>query len=266
MRQSLYSVLLLLFLVACYKVPISGRKQMNLLSESNVMAMSEEAYQNFKTENRKKLLSPDHAKSKKIQKIGDRVAEGAEEYLKANDHEKRVEGFEWEFRVVDESTVNAFCMPGGKVVFYTGIMDVAENKDAMLAAVMGHEVAHAIARHGNERMSQQIAIRVGASSLSMATQQQPELTREILLQSYGIGSTLGALSYSRKHESEADKMGLVFMAKAGYDPKMAVEFWKKMSEQGGEQPPEFLSTHPAHDTRIQELKDFLPKAEKFYKP
>lgn len=265
MRQSLYSVLLLLFLIACYKVPISGRKQMNLLSESNVQSMSEDAFQDFKKENRDKLLPEGHPKSKQIQKIGDAIAEGAETYLKANNHGDRVEGFEWEFRVVDAPTVNAFCMPGGKVVFYTGIMDVAKNEDGLIATVMGHEVAHAIARHGNERMSQQLAIRLGASTLSVATQQQPELTREILLQSYGVGSTLGALNYSRKHESEADKMGLVFMAKAGYDPEKAVAFWKRMSEQGGEQPPEFLSTHPAHETRIQELKDFMPKAEKFYK-
>lgn len=238
---------------------------MNLLSEQEVMSMSLEAYNDFLKKNDDKLLPKDHPKSKMIDEMGQRIAEGAKEYLVQNDFEERIEGFEWEFRVVDEGTANAFCMPGGKVVFYTGIMEVADNQEGLIATVMGHEIAHAIGRHGNERMSQQFTIQLGAATLGAATRQQSELTRQILLQSYGIGSQLGALKYSRKHESEADKMGLVFMAKAGYNPENAVEFWERMSERSGESPPEFISTHPAHETRIQELKNFMPKAKKFYK-
>lgn len=265
MTRSISSIFLILFLIACTKVPISKRKQMNLLSESRMMSMSEEAYGDFLKKNKSKVLPKEHPKSEQIQEIGDRIAKGAKEYLVQNNYEDRIDGFDWQFRVVKSKTANAFCMPGGRVVFYTGIMDVAQNQDALIAVVMGHEIAHAIARHGNERMSQQLMIQTGATTLSVATREQPQVTRDILLQSYGVGTKLGSLKYSRKHESEADKMGLVFMAKAGYDPEKAVEFWQKMSEQGGEQPPEFISTHPNHDSRIQTLKDFMPKAKKFYK-
>ncbi len=238
---------------------------MNLLSEDRMMKMGAQGYQDFLKKNKKKVLPKDHKRTKLVRKVGKKIADGAREYLVQNNHKDRIEGFDWSFNVVGSKQANAFCMPGGKVVFYTGIMDIAENREELIAVVMGHEVAHAIARHGNERMSQQLMIRTGATTLSVATREQPEVTRDILMQAYGVSSQLGSLKYSRKHESEADKMGLVFMAKAGYDPRKAVEFWKKMQEEGGEQPPEFLSTHPNHDTRIQELKDFMPKVMKFYK-
>ncbi len=237
---------------------------MNLLSEEKMMAMSKRSYASFLKEKKEKLLPKGHPKTQQVQRIGKNIAKGAKEYLVNNGHKDRIEGFDWQFRVVKSDKANAFCMPGGRVVFYTGIMEIADNKDELIAVVMGHEVAHAIARHGNERMSQQLAIRMGASTLSVATKQQPELTQEILMQAYGVGSKLGALKYSRKHESEADKMGLVFMAKAGYDPQKAVKFWKRMSRQSSGQPPEFLSTHPNHDTRIQQLEKFMPKAMKYH--
>ena len=237
---------------------------MNLLSDEKMMSMSERSYASFLKEKHEKLLPKDHSKSKQIQRIGKRIAEGAREYLEKNGHEERIEGFDWQFRVLKSDKANAFCMPGGRVVFYTGIMNVARYRDELIAVVMGHEVAHAVARHGNERMSQQLAIRMGASTLSVATSQQPDLTREVLMQAYGVGSRLGALKYSRKHESEADKMGLVFMAEAGYDPRSAVKFWKKMSRQSSGTPPEFLSTHPNHDSRIQDLEGFMPKAMDHY--
>lgn len=265
MSRILSTFFLTLLLLGCYKVPISKRKQMNLLSEDRMMSMGGEAYDDYLKKNKGKLLPESHPKSKKLKKVGERIAEGAKEYLVQNNYEDRIKGFEWRFRVVESKTANAFCMPGGRVVFYTGIMDVADNEEEMMAVVMGHEVAHAIARHGNERMSQQLMVQTGAGTLSVATQEQPQTTRKILLQAYGVGSKLGSLKYSRKHESEADKMGLVFMAKAGYDPENAVEFWKKMSERTEGEPPQFLSTHPNHDSRISELKEFMPKAKKFYK-
>jgi predicted Zn-dependent protease len=167
--------------------------------------------------------------------------------------------------VVNDNTVNAWCMPGGKVVVYTGILPVTQN-DAGLAVVMGHEIAHAIARHGNERMSQAMAAQFGSMTLEVLTAQNPGAARDIFLQSVGMGSALGMLAYSRKHETEADKMGLVFMAMAGYDPREAPKFWQRMSQGGGQAPPELLSTHPSDETRMRDLENYMPEALKYYKP
>jgi predicted Zn-dependent protease len=156
-------------------------------------------------------------------------------------------------------------MPGGKVVVYTGLLPVTQD-EASLAVVMGHEIAHAVARHGNERMSQQMAIQLGGTALSIALQNKSQQAQNIFLQSYGIGSQLGVLKYSRTHETEADKMGLVFAAMAGYDPNSAIGFWERMAAaSGGQKPPELLSTHPSDETRINDLKAFMPEAMKYYK-
>jgi predicted Zn-dependent protease len=182
-----------------------------------------------------------------------------------NDHgmSQRISGYQWEFNAVDENTVNAWCMPGGKVVVYTGLLPVTQD-EASLAIVMGHEIAHAIARHGNERMSQGLIVQAGGAALQVALSQKPQETQNLFLQSYGVTSQLGMLKYSRTHESEADKMGLVFAAMAGYDPNVAVTFWERMAAQGGAKPPELLSTHPSDETRIKDIKDFLPEALKYY--
>ena len=156
-------------------------------------------------------------------------------------------------------------MPGGKVVFYTGILPYTKD-EAGLAVVMGHEIAHAIARHGNERMSQSMLVELGGTTLSALTAEQSKTAQSLFLSAYGVGSTLGTLAYSRKHESEADKMGLVFMAMAGYDPREAPEFWKRMAKSGGQKPPEFLSTHPSDQTRINDLNNYMPKALSYYNP
>lgn len=178
---------------------------------------------------------------------------------------KRVEGFKWEFNLVDDNAVNAWCMPGGKVVFYTGILPITKTEKG-LAVVMGHEVAHAIARHGNERMSQGLATQLGGVALGVALSNKPQQTQQIFNQAYGVGSTLGTLKFSRKHESEADKMGAIFMALAGYNPQESVELWRRMkASSGGAAPPEFMSTHPSHDTRIKDLQAYMPKALKYYR-
>jgi predicted Zn-dependent protease len=165
----------------------------------------------------------------------------------------------------DEPTINAWCMPGGKVVVYTGILPVTQD-DPSLAVVMGHEIAHAIARHGNQRMSQALLANFGISVLATAMGQNPTLTQQLFLQSVGIGTQLGMLKFSRNHETEADKMGLIFAAMAGYNPEAAIGFWKRMAAQGGQKPPEFLSTHPSDETRIRDLQLFMPEAKKYYKP
>ncbi len=200
-----------------------------------------------------------------IHNVGMKIAAAVEEYLAEHGQSKRAEGFEWEFNLVDDPTVNAWCMPGGKVVFYTGILPVCQDEKG-LAVVMGHEIAHAIARHGNERMSQQLAIQAGGVTLAAMLSEKPAAAQNLFLTSYGIGSQLGSLSFSRQHESESDQLGLVFMAMAGFNPEEAPLFWERMSANGEAQPPEFMSTHPNHDTRISDLNAFMPEAMKYYTP
>lgn len=262
MRTYLSLLLLALFVVACSKVPITGRRQLHMLPESQLMSMSLTQYQTFLTDN--KTLDNGAVQTRQVREVGNKIAKAAEKYLEDNGQSKRVKGFEWEFNVVDDPTVNAWCMPGGKVVFYTGILPITKDANG-IAVVMGHEIAHAIARHGNERMSQALAVQAGGIGLSVALQEKPELAQGLLLQSYGVGSQLGMLKFSRTHESEADKMGLVFMAMAGYDPQGAPKFWERMSANGGQKPPEFLSTHPSDETRIKDLQEFMPEALKYYK-
>ncbi|MBL7964185.1 MAG: M48 family metallopeptidase [Flavobacteriales bacterium] len=248
---------------ACTRVPVTGRKQLNLLPESELLGMSMTAYQEFLQQ--QPPLPASDPRVVQVRRVGERIRQAATDYLHHHHQSKRVEGFEWAFNVVDDATVNAWCMPGGKVVFYTGILPITKD-DAGLAVVMGHEVAHAIARHGNERMSQGMAIQGAGMTLDVLMGQNPGLARDIFLQSYGIGSQLGMLAYSRKHESEADKMGLIFMAAAGYDPREAPKFWERMAALGGGKPPEILSTHPGDETRMRDLEAFMPEALKYYKP
>ncbi len=262
--QKIATFLLVVILVACAKVPISNRKQLNLLPESDMIAMSLTAYSDFLNENNP--LPIGNGKARMVKSVGEKISIATEKYLNDNGQSKRIEGFEWEFNLVEDPAVNAWCMPGGKVVVYTGIMDVTQD-EAGLAVVMGHEIAHAIARHGNERMSQQIMIQTGGATLGVLTEEKPQLTRELFALSYGLASGLGSLKFSRQHETEADKMGLVFMAMAGFDPREAPKFWERMAAaSGGAEPPEFLSTHPNHDTRVHDLEDYMEEALKYYKP
>lgn len=252
------------FIVSCAKVPISGRRQLNLLPESEMMAMSFTAYKEFLDTNN--VLPASDSKVVMVRGIGNKIKNSVEKYLADNGESKRVEGFAWEFNVVQDNTVNAWCMPGGKVVVYTGILPVTQDETS-LAVVMGHEIAHAVARHGNERMSQGLALQLGGIALSVAMSEKPAITQNIFLQSYGIGSQLGILAYGRNHETEADKLGLIFMAMAGYNPEASIGFWERMSaSSGGQAPPEILSTHPSDATRIATLKEFMPQALKYYKP
>jgi predicted Zn-dependent protease len=263
MKQVFIPIILSIFLLGCSKVPITGRTQLNLLPESEMIGMSLTAYDDFLQEN--PPISDNSENATMIKDMGARISQSVEKYMKDEGLESRISGFQWEFNVVDDPTVNAWCMPGGKVVFYTGIIDVAENED-QLAAVMGHEIAHAVARHGNERMSQGMATQLGVSALSVALSENPTVTNQLFLQAAGVGSQVGMLKFSRNHETEADKMGLIFMAMAGYDPSQAVRFWERMAEvSGGGAPPEFLSTHPSHERRIQDLQEFMPEALKYYK-
>lgn len=247
---------------SCTSVPITGRKQFNVLPESQLIGMSLTQYESFLKENK---LSTDAANTKLVKDVGARMSKAVEEFLVQNGLGSRVQDFQWEFNLVQDDTPNAWCMPGGKVVFYTGILPYTQTEGG-IAVVMGHEIAHAVARHGNERMSQQMGLQLGGVALSVALSEKPQETQNLFMAAYGLGSQVGViLPFSRSHESEADKMGLIFMAMAGYDPNEAVAFWQRMAQNGGGKPLEILSTHPSDETRIANLKKFVPEAMKYYK-
>ncbi len=267
MKATLKSKLIILFgilllLSGCSEVEITGRKQFNIVPDSTMNSMSFQSYGEFLSTHK---LSTNAEQTQMVKRIGGRIQNAVEQYCKTNCIEDRLEGYKWDFNLVDDPNVNAWCMPGGKVVVYTGILPVAQGETG-LAVVMGHEIAHAFAKHGAERMTQGLLVQMGGIALSTAMKDRPEQTKNLFMQSYGIGTKLGVLKYSRTHENEADHLGLVFMAMAGYNPEEAIVFWQRMSVQKtGAQPPEFLSTHPADQTRIQNLKNLLPDAMQYYK-
>jgi predicted Zn-dependent protease len=249
-------------MIACSTVPITGRKQMKLLPESILLNMSLTNYNDFLAQNNP--VPKTDANAKLVEQAGVKISRAVTKFLRDNDESSRIKDFAWNFELVNDPTPNAWCMPGGKVVVYSGILPYTKD-ELGLATVMGHEIAHAVARHGNERLSQQLAIAGLGMGLQYALKEKPEQTQQLFLLAYGAGSTLGTLAYSRKHETEADQMGMIFMAMAGYDPAKSIEFWERFSGHGGQEPPEFLSTHPSNSTRIRNLKKFLPEAMKYYK-
>ena len=231
--------------------------------DSELTSMSFQEYNNVL---KKSKLSTDTAKVSMVRRVGQRVAAASEELLEETGRGSDIRNYKWEFNLIeDDKTVNAWCMPGGKVAVYTGLLPIAQDENG-LAVVMGHEVAHAIAKHGNERMSQGLLAQFGAIGLSLALARSPGLTSDIFMQAYGVGAQVGfLLPYSRLHESEADRIGLVLMAKAGYDPRGAVALWQRMSAKGGSRPPEFLSSHPAPESRIRDIESLIPEAMQYYK-
>lgn len=256
----LYSALILLLLAACARVPFTNRKQLNLIPQAEILSMSLQQYDEVKKTSK---LSGNKEDIAMLNNVGERVAWAAEEFIT----EKKLKlTMDWEFILIeDDKVVNAWCMPGGKVAVYTGILPYSKT-EAGLAAIIGHEVAHAIAQHGNERLSQGLLVQLGGLTLSSAINSKPEATRKLWLEAYGIGAQIGfILPYSRTHEYEADYIGLILMAKAGYDPHEAISLWERMRNAGGEKPPEFLSTHPADEKRIIEMKQNLQEAMKYYK-
>jgi len=256
------AILLALTVYFCNKVPITGRSQLSLISSTEMNALSFQQYDEFLKQSE---LSKNKENTKLVKTIGAKIQKAVEQYFAQNNISDQLEGYAWEFNLVENPEINAWCMPGGKVVVYTGILPVTKD-EAGLAVVMGHEIAHAVAQHGNERMSQGMLQEFGGLALSTALQSEPAETQSLFLGAYGVGSQVGVmLPFSRTHESEADQMGLIFMAMAGYDPNTAVEFWTRMADEGGQKPPEFLSTHPSDDTRIEDIKKNLPEAMKYYK-
>lgn len=263
-NKFLYLVFISLIFVNCSKNAVTGKRALTLLPESQMMSMSFSEYDKFLSEH--PPLPDNDERVLLVRRCGIRIQKAVEQFYTDKKATKDLEGFKWTFNVVDENTINAWCMPGGKVVVYTGLLPVTLNEQS-LAVVMGHEIAHAIARHGNQRMSQGLMVQFGGAALSVALSQKPALTQQLFQQAYGVSTGLGTLKYSRSHETEADKMGLIFAAMAGYDPEAAVDFWRRMAAAGGGQkPPEILSTHPSDETRIKDLQAFMPEAKKYYKP
>jgi predicted Zn-dependent protease len=259
------SILLASFgLHSCSKVPVTGRKQVSLLPASQMFAMSYQQYDEFLKEH---PLSTDAQKTALVKNVGHRIQKAVEDYLAEKGMSQQLEGYAWEFNLVEDEQMNAWCMPGGKVVVYTGLLPVTRD-EAGLAVVMGHEIAHAVADHGNERVSQMLLTQLGGVALSVALKDKPEQTQAIWMTAFGVGSQLGVLMpYSRLHESEADHLGLIFMAMAGYDPHEAIRFWERMSDvKQGQAPPEFLSTHPSDNRRIRDITRLIPEAMQYYKP
>jgi predicted Zn-dependent protease len=255
--------LLVALLTACSTVPLTGRSQLILIPDTQVMALSFDQYDQFLSKHEVVKGTPE---AQRVQQVGQRIQKAVEAYLIKNGQDDLLAGYQWEFNLVKDKQVNAFCMPGGKVVIYTGILPVADNESG-LATVMGHEIGHAIARHGNERMSQGLMTQLGGMALGVALSSRPQETQELFMAAYGLGAQVGVmLPYGRLQESEADRLGLIFMAMAGYDPRTAVGFWQRMddSEDKGS-PPEFLSTHPSHATRIADINSQLPEAMGYYR-
>lgn len=262
---SLSVILLTIFLVQCTSVPMSDRSQLSLISNDKIFPMSFDQYEQVKKES-KIITGTDEARM--VKRVGTRIQRAVEQYFADQGQSSYLDKYQWEFNLIEnDSTVNAWCMPGGKVAFYTGIMPICKD-ELGVAVVMGHEIAHAIANHGRERISQQYAAQFGLSAVSILLTggSGPTIPSELILQGAGAATSLGILAFSRKHESESDKLGLYFMAMAGYNPQEAPKFWERMAENsGGEAPPEFVSTHPSHDTRIADLKANMTKAMEYYR-
>ena len=245
----------LLFLIAsCATIPITGRRSLNVIPEGQELALGADSYQQVLNESNVVTSGPE---LEMVRRVGRRIAAVSD---KPN--------YEWEFNLIRaDDTPNAFCLPGGKVAVYTGILPITRDETG-LAVVMAHEIAHAIARHGGERMTDQLAFQLGGMGLEALLSEKSERTRNLVLTAYGVGGTVGVLlPFSRKHESEADHIGLVYMAKAGYDPREAGGFWVRMGQNsGGGAPPEWLSTHPSHSTRVRDINGWLPEAMGYYRP
>ncbi|OUR99006.1 peptidase M48 [Flavobacteriales bacterium 33_180_T64] len=256
MKNKIVAIGALALFLSCATNPFTGKKTLAFVSNNQLFPSAFAQYDQFLTENKVVTGTSD---AEMIKRVGQRIAVAAERWLNANGHQGYLDDYKWEYNLVNDNTVNAWCMPGGKIVFYTGILPIAQNETG-IAAIMGHEVAHALANHGQQRMSAAYIQQGLAVAGNVAI--KDEQTLSIFNQSYGVVSNVaGMLPFSRSHETQADEIGLYLMAVAGYNPSEASELWKRMkANSGGQAPPEFLSTHPSNDTRINNLQEWAPKA------
>jgi len=261
-RGCISLIIVILFLsLSCTTVPITGRKQFIILPDYAMLSMSLQQYNEFLKTNK---ISSNQEQTQMVKKVGRKIQMAVEQYFTDKNMSYTLKDYKWEFNLIESEEKNAWAMPGGKVVVYEGLLPITRD-EAGLAVVMGHEIAHAIAKHGNERMSQGLIVQMGGMALTKAMAEKPEKTRRLWMTAFGVGAQFGVmLPFSRYQESEADHLGLVFMAKAGYDPNEAVEVWKRMAQmKEGQTPTEFLSTHPSDETRIRKIKETIPKVEQY---
>lgn len=259
-RYYLFSILAFFILVfGCATNPMTGQRSLALVSNNEILPSAFQQYSEFLSQNKVIKGTPQAAQ---VQRVGLKIKQAAEKWYKANNQADYLKDFQWEFNLIEDPSENAWCMPGGKIVFYTGILPITKD-DAGMAAVMGHEVVHALFNHGQQRMSAGILQQSGAVVLGAATANKKQETQALWMTAFAGGSQMfGMLPFSRSHESEADRYGLILMAIAGYNPEKAIEFWQRMSAaSGGGAPPEFMSTHPSHETRIQNLTQWIPEAK-----
>lgn len=267
MTRAILSVFLLsAVLISCTRNALTGKSQLTLLPESQLQSMATQEYATFLSSN--KVVSPSgNRDAEMVKRVGQRIVGAVNSYYQQKGISDQLQGYNWEYNLVNDAAVNAWCMPGGKIVVYTGLLPITQN-EAALAVVMGHEVSHALLQHGNQRMSQQMGAQAVQAGLQVALANKPAATQNLFMSAYGAGAQLGViLPFSRKNELEADDWGLKFAAMAGYNPQEAIPLWERMEKAGGGQkPPEFLSTHPSEGKRIDQLRQLMPEALKYYKP
>ena len=259
LKKILLTVGVIAVIVSCATNPFTGKKTMAFVSNDQLFPAAFAQYSQVLSKNKVITGTSD---ADMITRVGQRIAVAAERWLNANGYQGYVDDYKWEYKLIESEQVNAWCMPGGKIAFYTGILPIAQNETGV-ASIMGHEVAHALANHGQQRMSSGILQQAGGVAVAGATGNESPEKQQMWMQAYGLGSSIGGvLPFSRGHETEADKIGLYLMAMAGYNPDEAAELWKRMkANSGGQAPPEFLSTHPSNDTRIQNLQALAPDAK-----
>ncbi len=263
LNRIIFFSILLISLVGCSKNPVTGRSQFKLVPEQELQQMANDQYRQF-LNGHSVVTSGTNAEM--VRRVGQRIANSITQYYRSQKLSNVLQGYNWEFKLVNDKSANAWAMPGGKIVVYTGLLPITQY-EAALANVLGHEISHAIFQHGNERMSQGLAAQGIGTGLSVAMANKPAQTQNIFLQAFGVGATVGViLPFSRKHELEADRFGMRWAAMAGYNPREAINLWQRMEKMSdGNKPPEFISTHPAEGTRIEQLKKYLPEALKYYK-
>lgn len=267
MVQKIISVFIVAaLLVACSENALTGKRPLTLLPEAELQSMAKQQYQQFLTTN-KVVSSSNNRDAEMVRRVGQRITNAVQAHYTEIGKTDDLRGFNWEYNLIEDKAANAWCMPGGKIVVYTGILPITQN-EAALAAVMGHEVSHALLQHGNQRMSQGLLQQLGGAALSVALANKPQQTQNLFLGAYGAGSQIGVLlPFSRSHELEADRYGLIFTARAGYNPQEAIGLWERMERaSNGQKPPEFISTHPTEGRRIAQIKKYLPEAMQYYKP
>lgn len=249
----------LTLLMGCATNPLTGKSTLALVDNNSIFPSAFQQYDTFLKEN--KVISGT-AEAKTVERVGIKIKDAAQKWLTAVGQPDYLKDYQWEYKLVENKAVNAWCMPGGKIVVYTGILPITKD-EAGLATVMGHEVAHALLNHGQQRMSAGMLQQAGAAGLGIAVGDSSPEAQALAMTAYGAGSQMfGMLPFSRSHESEADRIGLILMSIAGYNPEASVPFWQRMGGAGGDSPPEFMSTHPSHDTRVSNLTKWIPEAKK----